>query len=105
MTVSFTTSSTASTMSVSFPSRTALNEVGCALSAEKSTGPDRPQHKIAHGTSANPAGMRRGRDVKRDLTVRDMVIRWSLCFSDSTQTPEVLPTMAKLATTATRYAG
>src|ERR1700719_2207975 len=76
MTVSFTTSSTASTMSVSFPSRTALNDDGCALSAEKSRGPDRPQNKIAHGTSANTARIRRCHDVHRVLTVRVMVTRW-----------------------------
>src|SRR6266478_3878421 len=92
MTVFLTTSSTACTMSVSFPSSTALNDGPCALSAENSTGPVTPQHKTVSATSADALRMRRAdkgnepclwkSQERKNLDLQSISVRWEPIFSN-----------------------
>src|SRR6266478_7272873 len=109
MTVSLTTSSTACTMSASFPSSTALNDVPCALSAENKTVPVTQQHKTASATSAGALRLQRANrgngpclwksQKRKSLDLQSISVREPIHLR-RTQTHGLLLTILRFATRA-----
>src|SRR6266404_5927429 len=109
MTVSLTTSSTACTMSASFPSSTALNDVPCALSAELRTEPVAQQHKTASATGTEALRLQRANkgngpclwkgQKRKSLDLQSISIRESILLR-RIQTHGLLLTILRFATWA-----